>query len=86
MYNIISFLYNWIISEISLSIVIRKQCLSKTFQNTLWWALERVGNWCRLMDSEEWGDRCSGGGSASDQESGGKGRQLATSALKRPLR
>ena len=26
-----------------------------------------------------WGDRYSGGGSAGDQESGGKGRQLATS-------
>ena len=26
-------------------------------------------------------DRCSGGDSASDQESGGKGRQLATSGL-----
>ena len=32
--------------------------------------------------STQWGDRCSGGGSASDQESGGNGRQLATSALK----
>ena len=32
--------------------------------------------------STEWGDWCSGGDGASDQESGGKGRQLATSALK----
>ena len=29
--------------------------------------------------SMQWGDRQSGGDSASDQESGGKGRQLATS-------
>ena len=32
--------------------------------------------------TREWGDRRSGGDSASAQKSGGKGRQLATSALK----
>ena len=30
--------------------------------------------------STQWRDRCSGGDSAGDQESGGKSRQLATSA------
>ena len=34
------------------------------------------------LSTREWGDRRSGGDSASYQKSGGKGRQLATSALK----
>ena len=38
---------------------------------------------CRGRDTlnAQWRDRCSGGDSASDRESGGKGRQLATSVL-----